>query len=170
MQMKGTTHMHDVDHSIAEMVATLNECGGQATRTHIQKSIFLSSLLGLRDAPFEFVLYLYGPYSFELDDSIAEMVASGELMASAGVGGFGSRFSVSKIAAVESLKPLCRWLGAKGVRRLEAVSTVAYVAARGERDIVARVQRIKPHLGPEEIKAALEEWEQKRHELGVAQT
>jgi hypothetical protein len=151
---------------VLDTIASLRQARSETTRTHIQKTVFMAEQLGIvPPESFEFVLHLYGPYSFDLDQSILDLLASKELTVAPGPGGMGGSYSTDYGVPRTELQPLAEWLGRKGVRALEAITTVAYVEARGEPGVIARVLRIKPHLGEAEVLRARAEVEKAKREV-----
>ena len=64
---------------IAAATQSLANKGSWTGRTHLHKHLFITHALGLAVIPFDFELYHYGPYSFELDSVVAEMESFGEM-------------------------------------------------------------------------------------------
>ena len=60
---------------ISRLVRTMRQKGSWAGETHIQKCVmFLQELLGIRMG-YDFILYKYGPFSFELRSDLVQMRA-----------------------------------------------------------------------------------------------
>jgi len=59
---------------VLAIVDCLHENGSWTGKTHVQKSLSLLRDRGEVEVPFEFVLYRHGPYSFEVESAIEEML------------------------------------------------------------------------------------------------
>jgi len=57
---------------LALLVEALNQRGSWSGSTHIQKSAFFLQDLGETPLDYDFVIYRYGPFSFELRDDLNE--------------------------------------------------------------------------------------------------
>lgn len=130
------------------------------SRTHIQKAVFLAQHLGLLSPTRNFVLHHYGPYSFGLDREIAEAVATSQLSAAVGRGGLGTKY-VSESKGNPVLQGLASELSEKGVKELEAISTLAYFQVRNHTSdvnlLINQVRGVKPHLDEPFIRSQFEE-------------
>ncbi len=151
--------MKDIQHAwIATATKTLGETGSWTGRTHLHKHLFITQALGLADIPFEFELYHYGPYSFELDGVVAEMEAFGELEKEYRKAGYGPSYEVTSLGeeAVNELDAddfrVAEKVASKLKRfdsaDLELIATCLYVEIVEMEDdedvIVPRVKEIKP--------------------------
>ena len=158
---------------------TLSEAGSWTGRTHLHKQLFITGALGLADIPFEFELYHYGPYSFELDGVIAEMEAFGDLEKRYRQPGYGPSYeptAFGKDAAAELSareREIASTVAAKlacfDSSDLELIATCLYVEAieeeREDAVIVQRVKEIKPKYSTSQIEYALRRERQLRAEL-----
>jgi uncharacterized protein YwgA len=136
------------------------------TRTQLHKISFFVAAADQVEVPFEFVLYHYGPYSFDLDEAIQELVDAGYLHADYNPNGFGAGYEFSKAIAdpklsqdvSESIRKWVKLLGNEGVRRLELVATSLYVNTKRHEDSrerqIEQVINIKPHFTTDEVEEA----------------
>ena len=113
--------------------------------------------------PFEFVLHLHGPYSFDLDREIMSMEAFGKVTSVSDSAGYGATYSTGKVDPGGEFQRLADWLGPKSSRQLEALATAELLRLRGSGDIVTDVVKIKPHLTPAEVERAITEVAEHRH-------
>jgi len=133
----------------------------------------------LADIPFDFELYHYGPYSFELDGVLAEMEMFGELNKRYRKAGYGPSYEITSLGE-EALAQLgaeeidvSATVAAKLARldsaALELIATCLYVElVEGESDddvIVPRVKEIKPKYSVSRIEWALGQARRLRNDL-----
>jgi uncharacterized protein YwgA len=141
--------------------------------THVQKATyFLQELMGV-PLDFDFILYKYGPYSFELSDELVAMRADSLIRLSQSPP-YGP--SLAPGLATEQIKKqfpqtlmkfekqidfVAQKLGGKQVSELEALSTALYVRLR-EHDVpqdrqVQLLRELKPHISPDFARQAVDE-------------
>jgi len=154
---------------IAAATAELRRNNSWTGRIHIHKHLYLAQELGLADPPFEFVLYQYGPYSYDIDTEIAQMELYGYLQKSFPRDGYGPSYSVSAIGSEEaaqldkgSAKALARVATAIGdadSQTLELRATCLWVERQEglleDKLIVNRVQKLKPKYTVERVAGEL---------------
>jgi uncharacterized protein YwgA len=162
--------MKDKQHAwVAAATKALAEAGSWTGRTHLHKHLFITDALGLGRVPFDFELYHYGPYSFELDGVVAEMEAFGELDKRYRKAGYGPSYAITSLGE-ETLAELdadeldvSDKVAAKLARfdsaDLELIATCLHVEVVEEEDdddvIVPRVKEIKPKYSVSQIEWAL---------------
>jgi uncharacterized protein YwgA len=143
---------------VAAAAKSLRERGSWTGRTHLHKHLFIVDVLGLADVPFDFELYHYGPYSFALDEAVAEMAAFGELDKEYSQPGYGPSYELTPLGedALAELSPgdeqsaarIAQAIAGFSSTDLELIATCLWVELReGELDsevVVPRVQEIKP--------------------------
>lgn len=146
--------------------------GSPCGETHIQKAVYF--LQEMMDVPldFKFILYRYGPYSFELRDALTELRADGvvRLEPQRSVGARvvpterGTRIrdmchtEVANYAT--SIDFVARMLGKSGAVRLEGLSTAYFVTARaqagaGVEERAVELTSRKPHIALEDARDAV---------------
>jgi hypothetical protein len=150
------------DAVLLELVEQLRRSGSWCGETHIQKAAyFLQELLGV-PTRFPFVLYWYGPFSFELRDELGQLKTEG-LLRLLPQEPYGPRFVPTELSGEfrgEFPKTLGRYgdriayisgrLGDKGVTELGKLATALYVTSENpdlppaQRALLLR--RIKPRL------------------------
>lgn len=154
---------------VTETVRVLRGANSWTGRIHIHKALVLGELLGLLDTPFEFEIYRYGPYSFDLDSEIAEMETSGLLTKDYVQPNYGPKYSNSSLAAdlIDKLDDDARarllriasQIGSWRSQDLELVSTCLWVQRRegvtSSPDVVKRVQALKPHYDGAQIEQGI---------------
>jgi len=160
------------------LVEALRANGSWTGETHIQKATyFLENLL---DVPLDldFVLYKYGPYSFDLTAELTAMQADNLLnlrpqpypYGPSFVPGTASRLlkaSYGHVAAAfaEQISFVAAKLGPKSVSDLEKIATALYVTREGiARDRAARICELKPHVQPADAERAVQEVDRIRME------
>lgn len=156
---------------VAAAATALNHYGSWTGRVHIHKHLFITKTLKLGDPPFEFVLYDYGPYSFDLDQTVTELELFGYLMRSYPQPGYGPRYVptlqglewVQGLEASELLavKRVAQELGNRNSQALELIATCLWFEHRenvsGDDQVVQRVQQAKPKYDEPTIRGRLEE-------------
>jgi uncharacterized protein YwgA len=157
---------------LTRFVSALRERGSWGGETHIQKAAyFLQELLGV-PLGFRFVLYWYGPFSFDLRDELTGLRGD-ELLTLNPQYPYGSSYkSTERASYVQSLfeKTLDEYreriefvadqLGAQGVKSLERLATGYYVTKglpkAAVEDRALRLTKIKPHVSHEDAVAAIQ--------------
>lgn len=157
---------------ILEAIRKLKIHGSWTGKTHVQKALFMLSVIDPDSVPFEFVLYKHGPYSFEVDAELDQMKSYAAILSSP-IGDYGPMLSVGagaefidrsapiKYEVGEELDKISTLLGKKGVAQLEAIATAAWVIKRErlsvESRILQRIEELKPHIPDSVIKDAVKE-------------
>ena len=171
---------------VAALSRALYERGSWTGETHIQKSAYIATEIAGLDLNYSFTLYKYGPFSFELRETLDEMRAEGFLGVEP-VAGYGPRLGVTDRADQQLL---ARWprtiarhraaidfvaanVADRGVGELERLATALWVRRSQPDDPLLaqaeQVNRIKPHVSVDDALAAmreLDEWEQEAASLG----
>lgn len=155
------------------LVHELNLMGSRCGSTHVQKcSFFVQAASGV-PLGYSFVIYHYGPYSFELEDDLAVLRSKGWLEAVPDPEGYGVHYRVGRAYEEpglnvaeryrEAIRRAVRSLGTRRARDLELLAT-AYFLYRGvdgrtrdERVTVHEVRGLKPHFTEREVRDALRE-------------
>ena len=139
------------------------------TRTQIQKEMFVTKVLCYVPLQYEFVIHDFGPYSFELDQDIRELVAFGYIEDASEIGQIGSRYKVTETGGkyLERYKPdtdkyssqldrAVKLLAGHNVGVLELASTAIYVIeviGIDDRDEALKtIKEIKPKYSDKKIK------------------
>lgn len=158
---------------IEEMTKEDSWCG----ETNIQKaSYFLQELCGVQ-LEFDFILYKYGPYSFDLSDELTALRADSILDLKIRDPRYGpcyelgdlgdqvlGRFGKTIARYREHVKFVASRLGSKGIAELERVATALYVRLKDTRcsepaKQITEITRLKPHIFEMDAKKAVEEVE-----------
>lgn len=158
---------------VAAMDERLDKAGSWCGETHLQKAIyFLQDLLEV-PTDFDYILYMYGPFSRELRRELASMRADGFLNLVPQPQPYGPTLVVTPVAEQQLIS---RWpktlkcyeqaidfvasrLGGLGVGELERLATALWV--RQEQPEAAideqaeRLNSIKPHVSLTEAASAL---------------
>lgn len=156
-------------HFILQTVKSLREEGSWTGKTHVQKSLFLIEALTSVDVPFAFVLYMHGPYSFEIEEEMAQM-RSYNALAIDPTPEYGVSISPGQMATYvekhSSMTPgesdaiirVCRFVGRKGVAELEKLATAAWIwkneGITAPEAVASRLSQLKPHIPAPDAKAA----------------
>ena len=157
------------------LIEKLKEKGSWCGETHIQKAAYFLQNLCNVPLDYEFVLYKYGPFSFELSDEIMRMRADG-LLKYAPKPPYGASFYVDTnsehlrckfVKTISKYSPTIELLtgeiGPMGVKELEKMATAMYVTMESELGIVSdrasRLNELKPHIPYDEARLAVEEFD-----------
>lgn len=157
---------------LVSLVDHLQSHGSWCGETHVQKTTyFLQELLNV-PLLFEFIIYKYGPYSFELKDILVSMRADSliELVPSYP----GSTIVAGKLSeqirrrfpdTLKKFEPqiefVASFLGKKQVNELEALSTAFFIQQNetptSTRELIVLLQKIKPHIKDELARRSIRE-------------
>ncbi len=160
---------------VARLVARLREAGSWASRTHIQKCLYFVQRMSGQPAVFNFVMYHYGPYSFQLEADVQQMRSLGVFDLTV-LPPYGPRYQVTEAACAlfdrfgEALREfetpidfVVGEIGSRHVTELELLATADFVqhtAGKPDDEVVAQVLELKPHFSEKEVKQALTEIEE----------
>ncbi len=136
-------------------------------RTHIQKGAFFLQEFSNLDLGYDFVIYQYGPYSFELDADVADLVQIGALQVDL-VGGYPD-YTVGANSLPElqdkriqrAVEVVADQIANRQAKDLELLSTIAFVrhnyGIAAEDALARQVHQLKPHFSVDEIKSSTSE-------------
>lgn len=148
---------------LTRLLDRLRDEGSWGGETHVQKAAyFLQEMLGV-PLGFEFVLYRYGPFSFDLKDELTALRGDEfldlehqapygpRLRTSEHGRAWQSRYPKSLTKYGPAIELVAKTLGEDGVTGLEKVATALYVTRKmGEGSAVdvraARLNELKPHI------------------------
>lgn len=175
-------NMNDLQRS-AIVAALIKECHSRQSfcgETMVQKSVFF--LQEMLDVPlgFDFQLYIYGPFSFELQRHLSSMMADDMIVVRSV--GYGSTFEPGELVAYlekhtagtiakhrEAVAFVVDHLADRGVKQLERLATALYFTLRTEEMPTERraamIREVKPHITGDEARNAVEEIDRWRSEL-----
>jgi hypothetical protein len=165
---------------IAELVRAMRDAGSWCGRTHIQKTLYSFQTLFHPGGEWEvrYILYKHGPYSFALDEDLAEMEFYGGLAREQhrcsaaryepgeGARALRERFGAGVEAWLPQLQFVAQRVGARNPRELEALSLLMFLATdsqeclqhSNEQARLSRVHELKPHLTDTEVRRAQHEY------------
>ncbi|HET9178664.1 MAG TPA: hypothetical protein VFQ24_09955 [Terriglobia bacterium] len=147
--------------------------GSWTGETHLQKATYFLQELARVPLGFTFILYKYGPFSFDLRDELTGMQANlllslkpqmpygpslvpGELS-----GTFKSAYEKTISRYRDEVQFIAKWLGGKGVAELERLSTALMVTLADAElcgsDQAGRLRELKPHVSSQDADAAINE-------------
>ncbi len=181
----GRMDQHDRAAIICQLVRSMRQADSWAGQTHIQKTVlFLQEMLGV-PLGYKFILYKYGPFSFDLREELALMRASLMLDVEPNMN-YGPSFMLDRRGKLAVRRPtgyeeriefIAQQVSAYDVQTLERLSTTYFVRNRepdlNNTQVAARVTELKPHISPAHARDATlqvdELFETARSE-GLAQT
>ena len=152
---------------ICHLVDEMRKKDSWTGHTHIQKCVLF--LQGLFSVPtgYDFVLYLHGPFSFELRDDLALMRARLQLDVEQRPG-YGSSFTLGTRGRLATKSPteykaaiefIAQELSWNDVRLLERLSTAFFLQqadrSRGDHKTATEVNRLKPHISLDQARSAV---------------
>jgi uncharacterized protein YwgA len=159
------------DEIIISVIRNLKENGSLCCKTHIIKTLYLLKATKRIDMPFDFILYKHGPYSFDVEDSLALMKSYGAIEeddTKSGIYGeslklgdnadFPKKFVQLKNSELDAISEICKITGNKGVKELERLATSAWIVddekISNPEKIASRVHELKPHINKKQAKDA----------------
>jgi len=162
------------DSIIVSLIKAMREKDGWCAETNVQKGCyFLQELTGV-PLGLEFVLYKYGPYSFDLTDELTAMRADAILTLRIRNPRYGPCYVPEELAdnllarfpqTVRRFEKRVRFVadrvGSRSVAELERLATALYVrkemAAGKASERAHRITELKPHISQADAKAAVRE-------------
>ncbi|HRK20166.1 MAG TPA: hypothetical protein PLX06_00040 [Fimbriimonadaceae bacterium] len=157
---------------ILRAIEGLREAKSWTGKTHVQKTLFLTQAIGFNELPFKFVLYRHGPYSFEVDQELEEMVSYGAIdvvpqgqygpTLLPGEGrGFPEALGKAEPKGLDSISKVASFVGSRNVVALESLATATWVVreenVHGEEAVLKRLKELKPHLEDEIAKKGVQD-------------
>lgn len=157
---------------VANIAERLEDVGSWSGETHLQKTTFLVQELAGVPLGYDFVLYHYGPFSFDFRDEMAQLRRVGFLEMKLNPAPYGPSYKVSEGARAHRIhlqKSIARYsraielvvefVGSSMVSSLERLSTAYWVTREAPGDSVgaraARVRALKPHIAQSDAVEAL---------------
>ncbi|MCB9366140.1 MAG: hypothetical protein H6506_02920 [Calditrichaeota bacterium] len=147
---------------LAQLIDQLRCRGSWAGETHIQKACFLMQNLFGGENEYEFVLYHYGPFSFDLRDKLENMLAEGFVTLDHEFG-YGPKFRVTDCGKElmekfpnalsnrsDKIKKTAEFIRNRNAGELERTSTALYLLLENpktsEDGIADKLVQVKPHV------------------------
>ena len=169
---------------IVSLIEALRVKNSWCAETNVQKACFF--LQELTDVPLdlEFVLYKYGPYSFELTDELTALRADSILglrvrdlkygpcyVPGALADSLLKRYPKTVGKYANEVQFVAQRLGSKGVSDLERVATALYVrkamGSAGANVRATKITELKPHVSLPDARAAVKEVDTMFEEAGA---
>ena len=152
---------------ICRLVQSMREADSWAGQTHIQKTVlFLQEMLGV-PLGYKFILYKYGPFSFDLREELALMRATLMLDIEPNMN-YGTSFTLDRRGDLavrrstgyeDPIEFIAQQVSAFDVQTLERLSTTFFVRNRqpalNDTQVVARVTELKPHISQADARDAV---------------
>jgi len=160
---------------LLQVIKELNSVGSWSGNTHIQKTVNLvQSLLG--QEIYEFTIYRYGPYSFELRDDLERLVNVELVKRTFNDHGYHYKITKRGLEYLQNakfsrkttnvIKEIASLFGKAPTHVLELFSTIDYTLTKLNTDndefIVEYVKKLKPHFSEKVIRKALKTWKNLR--------
>lgn len=148
---------------LCHLTDALREAGSWCGETHLQKAVFLLDEGRQVPLAYRFVLYKYGPFSFDLREDVGELRAEGFLGLEPPPAGYGPRLEVGRRGRqvmqrfsptieqyADAVAEVVEFVGTRGVSGLERLATGVYLVLRegGDADeaLAQKLCGIKPHV------------------------
>ena len=155
---------------LLRLIGKMRESDSWGGETHIQKSVFFLQHLLKVPLPYQFVIHLHGPYSFELRDDLTRLRARNKLQVQPNPG-YGASLAVDPSVDIDNLSGeeftdrirfVSTKISTKYVRDLERIGTayfLRHVASEPRPDsrLAEELRRLKPHIAQADAERALEE-------------
>lgn len=162
---------------LTRLIERLDNRGSWCGETHVQKAVYLLQDLGKVPIGFTFIMYKYGPFSFELRDDLTSMRAdlllrlkpAGPYSPKILVTDMGRRiqgfYSLTLKRYEENIEFIAKSMGSKNADDLERIGTAFFVSQRlgdlsSVDDRIAEILRIKPHICSDDARSAVIEMSQ----------
>lgn len=167
---------------VATLVKACHVRNAFCGETMVQKSVFFLQKLLNVPLDFDFQLYIYGPFSFELQRHLAAMMADDMLTLRPLE--YGSTFEVGEQVRylerhvaktisqhASAVDFVVEHLAGRGVKQLERLATALYFTVTDDDLSVegraAKIRAVKPHISDEEARKAVEDVDCWRMELAA---
>jgi hypothetical protein len=162
------------DEIIISVIRNLKENGSLCCKTHIIKTLYLLKATKRIDIPFDFILYKHGPYSFDVEDSLALMKSYSAIEEdNENSGIYGESLKLGENAdfprkhrinvqlkedEIDIISEICKISGNKGVKELERLATAAWIVNEEKvfnpEKVASLVHKLKPHIKEKQAKEA----------------
>lgn len=157
---------------LLSLVENLKKHGSWCGETHVQKATFFLQNLFKVPLDFEYILYKYGPYSFDLDSALTELQANDFLQLGPQPFPYGPSFKPGSAAQQlhetfpntikkfhNKIDFIADKFGTKGVAELEQLATALYVTLEKNGSVENRAKQLctlKPHVDLTDAKRAVD--------------
>lgn len=148
---------------LTRLIGDLRENGSWCGETHVQKAAYFAKAVAQVDMGHDFVLYMYGPFSFDLRADLTALRADGMTefeieypygprIVTTGQAGYIQGLYPKTVAKYErGLRFAAKKLGRKGVAELERVCTGLFLSRKmgsgaEAEDVADRMTKLKPHI------------------------
>jgi uncharacterized protein YwgA len=159
---------------IVSLVEALRGEGSWCGETNIQKAAYFLKEVARVPLEYSFVLYKYGPYSFDLTEDLTALCADDVLKLKSPDPKYGpsywpgrmakfvrSQYPKTIAAYLPNVQFVAKKLGSKTVTDLERLATSLYVRRKiedgSEQQWAKRMHELKPHILVKDAKVAIKE-------------
>lgn len=169
---------------LVTVVDAMKEQGSWCAETNMQKACYFLQEMTHVPLGFEFILYKYGPYSFELTDELTGLLADSILDLTIRDPRYGPCYGcgrVSQLIVSRFPRTISRFrrpvdfvasrIGNRGIGELERLATALYVTRRGAvkstpKERAAELTSLKPHIGTVAAEEAVKEVDEMFRDAG----
>lgn len=159
---------------VVAAVEELNEHGSRTSRAHLHKALYFYQRWFAASRVYAFIIYQFGPYAFELDKDISELLSFSALISHPARDGYGAQYLTgesAKMLVTDYQADIEQWcpglefvatnLGHRSSRDLQLLGTTAFIQdEQGQPDLkalIAEVLRLKPQYDEREVEKAIVE-------------
>jgi uncharacterized protein YwgA len=160
---------------VAELIKNMREKDSWTGETHVQKSVYFLQTMLKVDLSFSFLLYRYGPYSFDLTAELEAMQFYNAIEFETPIPPYGPRFTTgegSKALLADykdilqqhknSIQFVADNISVKKVQELEQLATAWYFSEKlgtsaSKTDVAKEVNKVKPHISVAQAEKAYDD-------------
>lgn len=156
------------------LIDKMNKTGSWSGETHIQKAMYFLQTVCKVPTGYDFILYKYGPFSFDLRDELSEMLTNNILKIKLQPYPYGSSYSLGDLAdnlferypvTTKKYKKKIHLIAEKiatyDVADLEKLSTALYFMQEKRLDKISelakKINSVKPHITRDDANVALKQ-------------
>ncbi|RNC82539.1 MAG: hypothetical protein ED559_12380 [Phycisphaera sp.] len=158
-----------------QAIHELSKVGSWTGRIHIHKLIFLSDELLDTRSPFDFQLYRFGPYSFDLDEIISDLSTAKLVEKEYRQPGYGPSYRPASAwtsdvsekidqTITNSLANMASHIGNSISSDLELIATCCWVNRHNnitdDEQVISRVMAIKPKYSDDIVRKQLQQYKE----------
>ena len=165
---------------LARLIQQIGKSGSWSGETHIQKSMYFMQALLNVDTSYRFVLYLHGPFSFDVHEVLTWMLSRGEI----GVHKYelygpklkltqhGDRLANEHVGLDDQIQWVSEEIATKKVKDLERLATACLLKLElpswSDSQVADELNRLKPHISKKVALQGIEEFEALREAAASA--
>ena len=155
-----------------ELIARLKQAGSWCGETHVQKSMYLLSVIDESNLDYDFIIYKHGPFSFDFRDDLTILQSIGAIKLKSTIPGYGPSFEIHPIADAfreknkdfikkynKAIDYISTKFGNSDVKYLEKITTAIFITKDSPNETEAsrakKMNELKPHIPLKECEGAM---------------